>query len=273
MAPALLLAAGMNATKSILLVACALSLLACDTEEFDIELDELETEVLETGVPGPDIHDELGLAVGLESEQSNMWKSVLNTTTRTDLHDTQDGDLVMFRSLTHGYLGCADGDVIMTPSMENLNRLLWKVHRVDWANSGGSYEYFLENVDANGLTGEFLKITGSGGGYELYCGPITGTGVNAVWTAEVWANTGGSFATLLGSQLHHVTRDRCVGTVDEGVVSTTCAANRSEFFRFEVLGNIAFDCDENDVCRCSNDLQCPEANQICGDTGYCQLSI
>ena len=56
-------------------------------------------------------------------------------------------------------------------------------------------------------------------------------------------------------------------------MSTACESSRSEFFRVDVLANIAFDCNESDACRCENDLQCPEANQICADTGDCQLSV
>lgn len=153
-------------------------------------------------------------------------RSVLRTSTLVE------GEVVMLRSHTEGYLGCdANGATTTSKTPSNTDGRVWRVHLVD-LNNNGQDEMQFELVDDSGYTNTYLKMNNWG---TLYCGAITGIGDAAAWSWGSFYGHAGTMFRKVSRSLINYKRGLCIHASPSGQIGATCNHYAETTFNMEIL--------------------------------------
>ncbi|MCA9705505.1 MAG: hypothetical protein KDK70_06650 [Myxococcales bacterium] len=208
------------------------SLAGCDVEnDLDRSVDDFELEDDDEATLPQVQPDGLDLVASAPSSlaATNIWAF----DDIVGLNSIGDGDAVMLRSYTDGYLGCdASGVVELQGIVTNTDGFVWKVHRPD-LDGDGTNELQFELIDATGETGQYLKMNDEG---EVFCGSITGIGDAAAWrSSSTYYVSTGSFYRKIVINLRNYKQDLCIGISGGAGSGAACTGVPARTFRVENL--------------------------------------
>lgn len=144
-----------------------------------------------------------------------------------------DGDIVMLKNFSRGYLGCdGAGDTLAQHSPVNTDSYVWEVHLVD-IDGDGTDEVQLEQA---GGTDVYLKMDNAD---DVFCGTISGIGDAAAWNLGTSYAGAGALYKRVTTTIVNYKQAQCLRVDANGVgAGVACNSNQDAVFFLEVVASV-----------------------------------